>query len=68
VQIVDGKIEGLFTRWHENGKKAAVAHMVAGVPHGVSVAWYPSGARKSRVVLEAGKVVSRQFFDDRAPL
>lgn len=64
AHIVDGKIEGVFTRWHENGPKAAVVRMVGGVPHGLSEAWHPSGARKSRAVLDAGEVVSREFFDD----
>ena len=64
AQIVDGKIEGTFTRWHDNGQKAAEAQMVAGEPHGLSQGWHRSGARKSRVELEHGNVVSKQFWDD----
>ena len=40
--------------------------MVGGVADGLSRGWFRSGAPKSRVVMKAGEVVSREFFEDGA--
>ena len=64
AEIVDGQVEGTFTRWHANGTKSAEAKMLHGVPHGVSQAWYASGTLKSRVVMNKGELVEREFFDE----
>ena len=62
--IKDGKIEGTFKRWHENGKISEEVEMRGGNPNGTSVAYYPSGSLKSRARLDDGKVIEQKFWKD----
>ena len=59
-----GVLEGRFQRWHTNGKLAEEMEMRRGEPHGTARSWYPSGNPKAEVVLDAGQVVSRRYWDD----
>lgn len=62
--IVKGKLNGNFRRWEENGKLAEQIELVDDVPHGESLAFFPSGCVKTRVRLERGQVVNRETFKD----
>jgi antitoxin component YwqK of YwqJK toxin-antitoxin module len=59
-----GVLEGRFQRWHTNGTLAEEMEMRNGEPHGTARSWYPSGNPKAEVVLDAGQVVSRRYWDD----
>jgi antitoxin component YwqK of YwqJK toxin-antitoxin module len=59
-----GVLEGRFQRWHTNGTLAEEMEMRRGEPHGTARSWYPSGNPKAEVVLDAGQVVSRRYWDD----
>ncbi len=65
TEIVNAQVHGHHRIWYENGQLAISAQYEAGVPHGKSEAYYPSGHLKSEVVMEHGRVVSQQFYDDR---
>lgn len=62
--IVTGKIEGVFRRWHDNGQLAEEITMKADLPDGASRAYFPSGCLKSKVILQAGKVIEQHFWKD----
>lgn len=64
ANIAGGKLNGTFRRWDENGKLAEQIELVDDLPHGESVACFPSGCVKARVRLERGQVVSRETFKD----
>ncbi len=38
--------------------------MAEGHPHGLALAWHPSGKLKSRVQLDHGVPVEKEFFPD----
>ncbi len=63
-EIVAGEFNGVFRKWHENGKLHQRVEMSNGVPQGVSRGWYRSGYLQSRVVLDKGKVVKREDWQD----
>jgi hypothetical protein len=46
--IVEGKLEGTFGRWHENGQLAEQIEMKNDKPDGLARAFYPRGFRISR--------------------
>lgn len=64
ANIVGGKLNGIFRRWHETGRLAEQIELRDDQPHGESLAYFPSGCLKARVRMEAGKVVSREAFQD----
>ena len=66
--IVDGQVSGLYVEWHDNGKKSAEATMVEGQPHGLVESFYPTGRLKSRVQLEHGVPVEKEYFEDTGPI
>ena len=64
ANIAGGKLNGIFRRWHENGKLAEQIELRDDLPHGESLAYFPSGFLKARVRLENGRAVSRESFAD----
>lgn len=62
--ILHGQLEGPCKQWHENGQMAATMNLRQGLAEGMAEAWHPSGSLKSRSIMEKGRVVSRQFYDD----
>ena len=64
AHIADGKLHGTFRKWHENGILSERAKFVGGQPEGVSLAYFPSGEKKARVVMRNGKPVEREFWKE----
>jgi antitoxin component YwqK of YwqJK toxin-antitoxin module len=64
AEIVGGQLHGWFRRWHENGRLAQEIPMVGGQPDGLSRAWHTNGQLKAEARLEAGRVLSQQFWDE----
>jgi hypothetical protein len=62
--VVSGKLEGWFVRWAEDASLAEEISMKAGQPDGPSRSYFPSGCIKAEVVLQAGKVVKQQYWED----
>lgn len=62
--ISGGKLNGTFRRWDDSGRLAERIELVDDLPHGESVAYFPSGCVKARVRLERGQVVNRETFKD----
>src|SRR5262245_17549770 len=63
-EIVDGKFQGTFRRWDETGSLAEQVEFAEGQPHGLSLAYYPSGFLKTRVTMHQGKVLERDSWSD----
>jgi len=51
----DGRKEGRWTSWHENGKKAYEASWSSGVLHGPAVAWHDSGSKSAEYTFVDGE-------------
>ena len=47
VNFVDGKRDGLSTRWHENGNKQSEETYAAGELNGVVTRWWPNGEKQT---------------------
>ena len=62
--ISGGKLNGPFRRWHENGRLAEQIELRDDLPHGESVAYYPSGYLKTRLRMERGQPVGTESFKD----
>jgi antitoxin component YwqK of YwqJK toxin-antitoxin module len=62
--FVQGKSEGIRTKWHENGKKASEVMISDGQPHGIYWQWNPSGALDQKLQLSNGVPhgVSRAYY------
>jgi antitoxin component YwqK of YwqJK toxin-antitoxin module len=63
--IVEGKHNGIFRRWYENGTLAEEIEMHNGTPEGLSKSFYPSGYLKAQVHLTNGQPLDQQFWKDR---
>lgn len=66
VMIVDGKLEGSYKEWYDNGVQAVVMTMVKGQGQGLCEAWHPDGNLKSRITLEKGDPVKKEYFPSKA--
>ena len=56
--------DGMFRRWHENGVLSEQIQFVADQPEGESLAYFPSGYLKARVVMKEGQPVEQKFWQD----
>jgi antitoxin component YwqK of YwqJK toxin-antitoxin module len=50
--------------WTEAGSLAEQIEFAGGQPHGLSLAYYPSGFLKARLSMEQGKVLEKKFWPD----
>lgn len=64
ANILRGKLSGTFRRWYEDGKLAEQIELRDDLPHGESLAYYPSGCLRARVQMEAGQIINRESFKD----
>ncbi len=64
ANIVDGKLHGTFRQWHENQVLSEQVEFVQDQPEGASVAYFPSGYLKARVLMRGGKPVEQTFWKD----
>lgn len=53
----DGKLDGLETAWHENGKKGLEAHHKNGKEDGLWTVWHENGKKRSEGRYKNGKAV-----------
>ena len=63
-KIVDGKLNGPFRKWHENGILSEQLEFAANQPEGISFAWFPSGSLKARVAMKRGQPIEQEFWRD----
>jgi hypothetical protein len=59
----DGKLEGLWTSWHENGQKKMERTYKDGKEEGLATAWYQNGQKRWEVIWKGGKAVSETWWD-----
>ena len=62
--IENGELNGPCRKWHDNGQLAEEMTMVAGQADGRARSWHPDGSQKAEVLLEKGKVVKQQFWEE----
>ena len=61
---MDGKLNGPFRQWHENGALSQQAEFAEDQPKGVSLAYFPSRYLKARVVMQDGQPIEQEFWKD----
>ena len=54
-KMKDGKMDGLWTWWYENGQKKEEGTYKNGKEDGLSTLWYENGQKKSEVTYKDGK-------------
>ena len=62
--IEHGELNGVCRKWHDNGQLAEEMAMVDGQADGQARSWHPDGSQKAEVLLEKGKVVKQQFWEE----
>ena len=62
--IENGELNGPCRKWHDNGQLAEEMTMVDGQADGRARSWHPDGSQKAEVLLEKGKVVKQQFWEE----
>jgi antitoxin component YwqK of YwqJK toxin-antitoxin module len=62
--IVEGKLEGTFRRYHENGQLAEQIEMKNDKPDGLARAFFRSGFVQSETHVRAGVVLARDSYHD----
>ncbi|SVD33749.1 uncharacterized protein METZ01_LOCUS386603 [marine metagenome] len=62
--IEHGELNGVCRKWHDNGQLAEEMAMVDGQADGQARSWHPDGSQKAEVLLEKGKVVEQQFWEE----
>ena len=62
----DGKIDGLWVTWHQNGQKLVEANYKNGKQNGLETAWHENGQKASESNWKDGKVVegSRKYWNN----
>ena len=62
--IENGVLNGPCHKWHDNGQLAEEMTMVDGQADGRARSWHPDGSQKAEVLLEMGKVLKQQFWEE----
>ncbi|MDB4619294.1 hypothetical protein OAH15_01240 [bacterium] len=62
--IESGVLNGPCRKWHDNGQLAEEMTMVDGQADGRARSWHPDGSQKAEVLLENGKVLKQQFWEE----
>ena len=58
AQCRDGRPNGLFMGWHENGQKVKEGMMKDGKEHGLYTEWHENGQKRTEVTFKDGEPVS----------
>ena len=61
-QMYEGKIEGEWYNWYDNGRKKEQMHYVNGKREGRQLGWYESGKKRADVYIENGETRDIQFW------
>ena len=63
----DGKIDGLWVTWHQNGQKLVEANYKNGKQNGLETAWHENGQKASESNWKDGKVLegSRKYWNNK---
>jgi antitoxin component YwqK of YwqJK toxin-antitoxin module len=62
--IADGKVNGTFRSWHNNGHLSEQIEMKLGKADGIAWAWYPSGFVKAETTVRDGQILSQKTWKD----
>ena len=61
--IKDGKRDGLWTEWHENGMKKRETTYKDGKEDGLVKSWWSNRGLKEKIYYEDGKVFWDEYWD-----
>jgi antitoxin component YwqK of YwqJK toxin-antitoxin module len=60
----DGELDGLFTRWFDNGKKWIEGTFKDGKEDGLSTEWYENGQKREEEIFKDGKLISGKVWNE----
>ena len=55
-ELKGGRLHGLWTKWHENGQKAAEESYKDGKKHGMHRNWFKNGVKEREVIFMEGEL------------
>ena len=55
-QLIEGKADGLWTEWYEDGQKKAEDNRKNGKREGLLVVWYPNGQKQMELTRKDDKI------------
>ncbi|MFP6874732.1 MAG: hypothetical protein VCA55_14620 [Verrucomicrobiales bacterium] len=61
----DGKHDGLWVWWHENGQKEREATFKDGKPHGLFTSWHENGQKWEEETYKDGELVSTKYYNSK---
>ncbi|MFH2144347.1 MAG: hypothetical protein ABIJ97_18110 [Bacteroidota bacterium] len=59
----NGKKEGDWVWWYENGEKQRITQYVGGEKHGKCIWWYNTGVKKSEIIFENNRNIRQLSWD-----
>ena len=64
-QFKDGKLDGLFTVWADNGQKVKEGILKDGKQHGSYTEWHENGQKATEVTFKDGEEVSTKHWNSK---
>ena len=64
-RVIDGKADGLYTRWYKNGQKAIEQICRKGWVNGLSTGWHEHGQKRSEKIYKDGTEVSSKYWNGK---
>jgi len=62
--LKDGKFDGKWTTWHENGQKESEGNYKTGKKDGKWTWWYFSGSKRSEETYKDGELIRTTWWDE----
>jgi len=60
----DGKLDGLYTEWYENGQKVKEGNYKDGKDDGLYTEWYENGQKEFELTYKDGEIISEKWWDE----
>ena len=64
-QFKDGKCDGLFMGWHENGQRQYEATYKDGKKDGLGTYWHENGQKMAEATFKDGEKVSGKYWNSK---
>jgi antitoxin component YwqK of YwqJK toxin-antitoxin module len=62
---LDGKMEGDWIWWYENGKKKRYTQYKTGTKNGKSIFWYKTGIKKSEIIYDNNRNIRQISYNKK---
>ena len=65
VRFKNGELDGIATKWHENGQKKGEATFKDGKKVGLLTTWHENGQKSAEKTYKDGKRVSAKYWNSK---